>query len=106
MKMQQIHFAWDRYEDKDNIVSRFKAFKWITGWNKRKLPVYVLTNYDTSHNQDLERIYLLRKRGFWPYVMIYTKDSLPKGHITRRLQHWVNSRRIFEVTESFEDYHT
>ena len=104
MKVKQVHFAWDKYEDKDIVVPKFKQFKEITQWDKRKLSVYVLTNFNTTHEQDLERIYTLRKLGYWPYVMIYDKEHLPKGHITRRLQRWVNMRAVFETTPRFEDY--
>lgn len=64
MKIKRIHFAWDKYEDKDMIVPKFKAFKEYTGWDKRKMIVYVLTNYNTTHEQDLERIYTLRDLGY------------------------------------------
>lgn len=104
MKIKRVHFAWDRYEDKDMIVPKFKAFKEITGWDKRKLIVYVLTNFNTTHDQDLERIYTLRNLGYWPDVRIYEKYKLPKGHETLRLQRWVNMRAIFEKIPRFEDY--
>ena len=104
MKIKQIHFAWDRYEDKDIIIQKFKAFKQITGWDKRKLPVYVLVNFNTTLEQDLDRIYTLRDLGYWPYVMIYEKENLPNGHVLRRLQRWVNMRAVFETTPKFEDY--
>lgn len=104
MKIKQVHFAWDNYEDRDMIIPKFKEFKQITGWDKRKLPVYVLVNFNTTLEQDLERIYTLRDLGYWPYVMIYNKEKLPKGHIARRLQRWVNMRAIFEKVKKFEDY--
>ena len=104
MKIKQVHFAWDKYEDKDIVVPKFKKFKKITQWDKRKLSVYVLTNFNTTHEQDLERIYTLRELGYWPYVMIYDKEHLPKGHITRKLQRWVNMRAVFETTPYFENY--
>lgn len=103
MKVKQVHFAWDNYSDKDKILPQFKAFKDITGWDKRKLPVYVLTNYNSTHEEDLERIYILREMGYWPYVMIYNKDKLPKGHVTRRLQRWVNMRAVFETIPIFAE---
>ena len=106
MKIKQVHFAWDKYEDKDIVVPKFKQFKEITQWDKRKLSVYVLTNFNTTYEQDLERIYILRELGYWPYVMIYDKEHLPKGHITRKLQRWVNMRAVFETTPKFEDYKT
>jgi hypothetical protein len=104
IKVKQVHFAWDRYEDKDLIVPKFKAVKELTGWDKRKLPVYVLVNFNTTLEQDLERIYTLRDLGFWPYVMVYEKEKLPKGHVIRQLQRWVNMRACFESTLRFEDY--
>lgn len=104
MKIKQVHFAWDRYEDKEVIVPKFKVFKEITGWDKRKLPVYVLVNFNTTLEQDLDRIYTLRDLGYWPYVMIYEKEKLPKGHVLRKLQRWVNMRAVFEAIPKFEDY--
>lgn len=104
MKIKQIHFAWDKYEDKDMIIPKFREFKRITAWDKRKLPVYVLVNFNTTLEQDLERIYTLRELGYLPYVMVYEKDKLPKGHIIRKLQRWVNMRAVFETTPRFEDY--
>lgn len=104
MKIKQVHFAWDRYEDKDIVIPKFKAFKETTGWDKRKLPVYVLVNFNTTLEQDLDRIYTLRDLGYWPYVMVYEKDKLPNGHVLRRLQRWVNMRAVFETTQKFEDY--
>lgn len=104
IKIKNIHFAWDRYEDKDEIVPKFKQFKGITQWDKRKLTVYVLCNFNTSIEQDLERIYTIRDLGYNPYVMIYNKEKLAKGHELRKLQRYVNSRRIFNTIASFEDY--
>lgn len=104
MKIKQVHFAWDRYEDRDVILPKFKALKEITGWDKRKLPVYVLVNFNTTIEQDLERIYLLKEMGYWPYVMVFEKDKLPKGHDIRKMQRWVNNRFVFEKCENFEDY--
>lgn len=104
MKIKQVHFAWDKYEDKDIVVPKFKQFKEITQWDKRKLSVYVLTNFNTTHEQDLERIYTLRELGYWPYVMVYDREHLPKGHITRKLQRWVNMRAVFETVPNFDDY--
>lgn len=104
MKVKQVHFAWDQYGDKDMIVERFKRFKQITGWDHRKMGVYVLTGYDTTLDQDLERIYTLRDLGYNPYVMIYDKHKLRRGDDLKRLQRWVNSRFVFATVKKFEDY--
>lgn len=104
IKIKNIHFAWDRYEDKDKIVPKFKMFSELTGWNRQKMTVYVLTNFDTTTEQDLERIYTLRELGFWPYVMIYDKEHTKPTDTVRKLQRWVNMRAIFESVQKFEDY--
>ncbi len=104
MKIKQIHFAWDNYNDKEKIVPKFREFKEITQWDKRKMSVYVLTNFNTTIDQDLERIYTLKELGYWPYVMVYERDKLPRKHIIRKLQRWVNMRAVFESVSSFDDY--
>lgn len=104
IKLKNIHFAWDRYEDKEKILPKFKMFKDITGIGYQKLGVFVLCNFDTTIEQDLERIYTLRDLGFSPYVMLYNKEDIPKGHELRKLQRYVNNRFIFNSISSFDEY--
>ena len=104
IKIKQWHFAWDRYQDKEKIIPKFKMFKEITNINERNLIVYVLCNYDTTLERDLERIYTLREMGYWAYVMLYDKEHIPKDHTLRKLQRWVNNRFVFAKCERFEDY--
>ncbi len=104
MKVRQVHFAWDRYSDKDSIVQKFKEFREVTGWGYSKMTVYVLCGYDTTIEQDLDRIYTLRDHGYSPYVMLYNKALLSKGHVLRHLQRWVCDRRIFKACRKFEEY--
>ena len=104
IKIKQVHFAWDNYCDKDIVIPKFKEFKNITMWDKRKMSVYVLCNFNSTFEQDLERIYILRDLGYWPYVMLYNKEQIPRGHRLRKLQRWVNMRAVFEKIKRFEDY--
>lgn len=104
IKMKGLHFAWDRYEDKEKIIPKFKMFKELTGIRDRDLIVYVLCNFDTTLEQDLERIYTLHDIGYWPYVMLYDKDNIPKRHELRKLQRWVNNRFVFAKCKTFEEY--
>ena len=104
IKIKNIHFAWDRYEDKEKIVPQFKMFQKMTGWDHHKMSVYILCNFDTTIEQDLERIYTLRDLKFIPYVMLYDKEHIKKGHELRRLQRWVNNKVIFRSCRTFEDY--
>ena len=104
LRVDSVHFAWDRYEDKNIIIPKFKAFKDITGWKARKTSVFVLTNYNTTLEQDLERIYTLRDMNYNPYVMIYNKEHTNQSDSIRRLQRWVNNRKIFNTVRKFDDY--
>lgn len=104
MKIKNIHFAWDRYEDKDAVVPKLEKFQEITGYGYRKMSVYMLCNFDTTFEQDLERVYTLRELGYSPYVMLYDKEHIPKGHKLKHLQRWVNNRIVFRSCSRFEDF--
>lgn len=104
MRTRELHFAWDKYEDKDKIVPLFKAFREISTVHQHRLIVYVLCGYDTTIEQDLERIYTLRDIGYAPYVMLYDKEHIKRGSPLRKMQRWVNNRTIFWSTERFEEY--
>lgn len=103
LRTKIIHFAWDRYEDKDKVVPKLKMFKEISGWDRHKLVVYMLVNFDSTIEQDLERVYILREMDYAPYVMVYDKANAPLK--IRKLQRWVNNRVIFYSTSRFEDYY-
>lgn len=104
IKTKNIHFVWDRYEDKDIVVPKFKKFKEETGWDYTRLTVYMLCNFNTAFEQDLERVYTLRDLGYNPYVMLYDKEHIPAGHRLKHLQRWVNNRIIFRSCDKFEDF--
>lgn len=106
IKLDAIHFAWDRYEDKEMIQPKFKTFREISKVRQKDLQVYVLCGDREKRilDGDMKRIYWLRENGYAPYVMLYDKEHLPNGHELRRLQRWVNNRTIFWSTTKFEEY--
>lgn len=97
----QIENNFNYHAPKEGQTEKYAA---IRKKAKELAYLYVLVNFNTSIEQDLDRIYTLRDLGYWPYVMIYDKDKLPKRHIVKHLQRWVNNRKIFETTTNFEDY--
>lgn len=106
IKIRAIHFAWDKYEDKKLIQPQFLDFRKKSTIHPHSLQVYVLCG-DREQRvlpEDLERIYWLRDNGYAPYVMLYNKDSIPRGHELRKLQRWVNNRFIFWKCPTFEEY--
>jgi hypothetical protein len=105
IRFSVIHFAWDNPKDKiiQDKLLMFNELSNIQGKGAYALKkVYCLTNYWSTFEQDLYRVYWLRDNGFDPYVMIYEKDSAPLK--LRHLQRWVNNKLIFRSCERFEDY--
>ena len=102
MRTSIIHFAWDNYEFK--TYEKLKRMRPLIKCRANELCVYVLTNYNTTHEQDLERIYKLRELEYTPYVMIYDKPNAPRE--TRLLQRWVNNRFIFRAVDDFNDFNS
>lgn len=102
LKIKMIHFAWDNYEFK--TYEKLKEFRTKLHFDDRKLRVYVLTNFNTDIDQDLERITKLKELDYDPYVMIYDKENSPK--LIRKMQRWVNNKFIFHSgsAETFNDY--
>lgn len=102
IRTKMFHFAWDKEQDNETIIKNLKHFKAETGVDRRKAAVYILTNFDTSFEFDLYRVYKLREIGYDPYVMIYDKQNAPQK--IRYLQRWVNNKRLFMICKRFEDY--
>lgn len=103
IKMKEVHFAWDRYEDKDLILAKLKEYAQLGRMRVvQHRIVYTIVNFNTTFEQDLERIYTLRDLGYWAYVMIYDKEHCDKRY--KRLARWVNNRFIFSKCKKFEDY--
>ncbi len=101
IKIKIIHFAWDNPAD-ETVPYMLWHFKRATNIDRRKASVYVLTNFNSTFEQDLHRVYKLRELGYYPYVMIYDKQNAHDN--VRYLQRWVNNKRIFLKIKKFEDY--
>ena len=122
LRVKDWHFAWD--DPRENLESKFKMIVEKGLVKKDSCGVYVLTNFWSSIEQDLHRIYTLRKYGFVPYVMIYDKqkfvdekgrwkkgveniftlDQLRHFKICQHLQRWCNNRAIIKSCPNFTKY--
>lgn len=106
IKIKEIHFAWDDMRQSNEIIKRLKLY----AEHAERKPhgfygsVYVLTNFNTTMEENLYRIYKLRELGYDPYVMIFDKYNAPRE--IRLLQRWVNNKIIFRSgnAETFEEY--
>lgn len=104
LKIREIHFAWDRYDDKDKILPKLKMFSDVCTKkpHQHNAIVYVLVNHASTIDQDLERIYTLIDMGYWAYVMVY--DKAHADRVYHDMQRWCNNRFVFARCPRFEDY--
>lgn len=101
VRTKAVHFAWD--DPNIDLTPQFQRFVELTNIKSdRRRRVYVLTNFNSTHEQDLYRVNTLRALGYDPYVMIYDRPGAPP--VTRQLQRWVNNKRIFHTVHDFKDY--
>ncbi len=86
--------------------------------------MFVLTNYWSTTEEDLHRVYTLRSLGLMPYIMIYDKQRYVDQHgrwlpgveqrftaaqlrrfkTCQHLQRWCNTRAIIKSCPDFNDY--
>lgn len=107
MNLKLPHFAMDSMKVVEPVVRGLKLYvdacKRIKGkWNWRNAKVFCLTNFNTTHEQDMERIKAIQECECWAYVMIYNKPSAPP--ITRRLQRWTNNAIMYGKTHDFYEF--
>ena len=103
IKLKEIHFAWDQMKNTDAILDGLDLWKAYGKKDKHGSwgTVYVLTNFDTTMEENLFRINELDSMGFSPYVMVYDKPNASQE--IRDLQRWCNNKWVFK-TCYFDEY--
>ena len=105
IKIKTIHFAWDLMDRSPEIIKGLNLYlEHGRIIDQRRREVYVLTNFNTTMEENLYRIYTLDEMGYEPYVMVYDKPNAPPE--IRALQRWCNNKRIFKKCPTFQDYAT
>ena len=104
LRLKEIHFAWDYMCESEDVLRGLTLYKSLATHRPHGsfATVYCLTNYDTTMDENLYRIYTLRDLGYDPYVMVYDKPNAPQE--IRKLQRWCNNKIIFKKCPRFEDY--
>lgn len=101
VKFKMIHFAWDNPDD--DLRQKFLLLsKCLKKCNRSCVSAYCLTNFNSTHEQDMMRVMFLRSCNIHPYVMIYRKSTAPT--VTRRLQRWCNMPALFWKYSTFHEY--
>lgn len=101
IKTKRLHFSWD--DPKKDLRPHFELFANKTKLkDKSKKIVYVLTNFNSTMDENLYRIYTLENLGYDPDVRVFDKPNAPREIL--RLQRWCNNRIIHAKCPRFEDY--
>ena len=98
MELQNSFLAFDTLKVERAVKRGIKTLE-MSGVPARNLMFYVLVGFDTTIEQDLYRIRLLKDLGVLPFVMIYNRDKDRELH---HLARWVN-RRYYQFVE-WSDY--
>lgn len=101
VKTKMIHFAFDLMKFEKPILEGLKIFKEVCNLDFRKSIVFILTNFNTTHEEDIYRVKKVQELGYIPDIRIYRKEMAPK--ITRDLQRYCNNRFIYQSCK-WEDY--
>ena len=103
IRLKEIHFAWDQMKNTDAILDGLDLWKAYGKKDKHGSwgTVYVLTNFDTTMEENLFRINELDAMGFSPYAMVYDKPNASQE--IRDLQRWCNNKWVFKSCY-FDEY--
>ena len=104
IKLKEIHFAWDYMKESESVLRGLKLYASLATRKPHGQygTVFCLTNYDTTMEENLYRIYTLRDMGYDPYVMIYDKPHAQRE--IKHLQRWCNNRMISKKEPDFHNY--
>lgn len=101
IKIKTVHFAFDFMKNEKAIIRGLRTYKDIVGTSDRNAIVYILTNFNTTIEEDLYRVNMVQEAGFSPDIRIYRKHTAPQ--ILRDLQRWANNRLLYRSCK-FMDY--
>lgn len=88
------HFAWDQMRDELAVIKGIQILKEV-GFNTRKeISIYILTNYNTTKEEDVYRCEVLRDLDVNPFVMVY-EDNRKADKWYKKLARQVNRKAIF-----------
>lgn len=86
-----IHMAFDHVRDEPAVRAAIATMQ-RAGWPASRLMFYVLIGFDSTHEENLYRVHLVRSLGADPFVMPFKRDD----PYQRRFARWVNNKVAFK----------
>ena len=89
-----LHFAWDQVKTERQVLRGIDFLKEAGFDTRKEISIYVLTNYDTTKEEDVYRCEVLRNLDVNPFVMVYEDNGKPEKWY-KKLARKVNRKAIF-----------
>jgi len=87
VSMKTLRIAWDSMDIEQDVLSGINTLKrHMVG---SKIMVYVLIGYDTTEEEDLYRVEMLKSLGVEPFVMPFNKNDNYQAKFTRWVDRWI-----------------
>lgn len=99
---RRISFAFDNMNMEKSVRSGIEILE-SYGMKPNMIHVYILVGYNTTIEQDLKRVEIIRELDAHPYIMRYNQHYGP-NEILKHLSRWVNRRIYRNVPFSEYDY--
>lgn len=103
VKLKEIHFAWDYMKWSKPVLRGLELYRRLATRKPHGdwATVYMLTNYDTTMEENKYRAYTLIGMEYRPYVMVYDKPNAPQE--VKDFQRYINAM-IYKSEPDFEKY--
>ncbi len=102
-----IHFAFDNIDDEETVVKGIDMLKSVGINTRQDVEFYVLSDFNTTIEEDLYRCEKLKELGANAFVMPYKKphpdypEPLNLPHV-RHLGRWANKKQLFWSCDFWE----
>jgi hypothetical protein len=112
---RQMHFSWDFLSVGKLVIKGLTKLVEQYGLKYSNFTVYCLSGFDTTFEEDYQRVMTLKRLGIDPFVMLFrnvdgsegTKfNGTPQDWKMKHLARWTNNKKLFKATtfEKYENY--
>lgn len=112
---KQMHFSWDFLGVERAVMNGLDRLVNDYGLKYSNFTVYCLSGFNTTWQQDFERVMKLRNKKIDPFMMLFRNvdgsegtmfDGSPQDWRMKHLARWTNNKILFKATpfEEYEDY--
>lgn len=101
VKYKMIHFAWDKPEEDLRGQLEF-AKQNLKKCSKSNTMVYILANFNSTMQQNIDRVEFVKSLKMQPYLMCYMGANIPQE--LKRLKRYANNPYVCWATPTFANY--